>query len=76
MKHERLEQSHLTNDEKTEAIKYGVVATVLIAVGIVFGIFGWVSFSLAEALISGGLIIVAFIWGYIGALEDERSGKA
>jgi hypothetical protein len=75
LKGKHLEQSHLTPEERGEAIKYSTVATVLIAVGITFGIFGWVSFSLAEVLVSGGLIIMAFIWGYLGALEDERSGK-
>ena len=74
MKGKRLEQSHLTWEEQKEATKYGVVATVLIAVGATFAFFGWLNIEMAEAVIAAGLIIVAFIWGYVGALESERSG--
>ena len=76
MKGKRLEQSHLTWEEQKEAIKYGVVATVLIAVGITFGLFGWINPFLAELVTLVGGMLVAFIWGYVGALEAERSGKA
>jgi Na+-transporting NADH:ubiquinone oxidoreductase subunit NqrB len=75
LKANRLESSHLTQEERWEAVKYAVVATVLIAVGAMFGFFGWIAVWEAEAVVAAGIVVIAFIYGYIGALEDERSSK-
>ena len=75
MKGKRLESSHLTEEERGQAIKYGTVATVLIAVSVLFYFMGWINSLVALCVFFIGWIIVAFIWGYIGTIEQERSKK-
>ena len=75
MKPKRLDESHLTPEEKNEVLKFGTVATVLIAVGAMFGAFHWLNETAALGVVFVGCIIVAFLWGYVGSLENERSKK-
>jgi hypothetical protein len=76
MRGKKLDESKLTPDERNEVLKYSTVACVLIAVGVLFGVMGWLGWWLSGPVIAVGLLIIAFVWGYVGALEDERSESA
>jgi Sec-independent protein secretion pathway component TatC len=62
-------------EEKNQAVKYATVAAVLIAVGVLFGFMGWLPWLISGIVAVAGMLVVAFIWGYVGALEAERSGE-
>jgi hypothetical protein len=72
MKTRRLDSSHLTPQERKEAVKLTAVGiSIMMVGGVLLGFTGHIFYA---TLLAGGSGIVGFMWGRVGTLEDERSG--
>lgn len=75
MKTKRLDSSNLTDKEKRHSVSLILVATFTAITGISLS---WATHNLliASIMVAAATGIIGFVWGYIGAMEDERSGRA
>ena len=75
----RLDKSHLTYDEKKEALAYGFAGTLLVFASVGLIAYDKIAFTQAQwwalGMLAIGLSMVAFVWGSIGTIEEERSQK-
>ena len=74
-----LDNSSLTDKEKRHSVALVATAGLLLLISLVTISEGKVGITFAGAvgwlLSAGALGIICFVWGYTGAMEDERSGN-
>lgn len=73
----KVDKSHLTDHEKTHTMALGFLGILLLISGLGIGL--WLKvLNFPTVIVSlffmAGIWCIAFAWGYIGAVEDERSG--
>lgn len=73
----RVKRSHLTEREKQHTIGLVFLGILLFVSSGLAALFLNVHLNIGTGIVAGFLILgtwfVAFPWGYIGAMEDERS---
>lgn len=73
----KLDESHLTDQEKRHSIALILMAMLLITTGMGASVLWKMPISPALGfvviLFIVGSAIIGFVWGYMGAMEDERS---
>jgi hypothetical protein len=76
----RLDKSRLTPEEKKEAFSFAFVGSGLVFASVGLAVYDKIGFTKSQDWMVGmlalGGAIIGFVWGYIGAMEDERAGRA
>ena len=73
MKSKRLDSSHLTPQEKRHSLALVMLGMLLVLTAVPLDYFAKVTPTAYDLLPAIGIGIICFVWGYIGAMEDERS---
>ena len=68
----RLDSSHLTQQERRQALAMTTAAILSIFISLIFVFYEHKTIWSLVAMI--GACVLGFAWGRVGTLEDERSG--